>query len=226
LGALDGTYVQVQVPLSEKPRYRNWKGDVSVNVLGVCDQNMNYIFMLTGWEGSAADSRVLRDAISRRSFLKIPNGQYYLCDCGYTNGLGFLAPYRGVRYHLNEWRSGAEEPQNFKELFNFRHSKARDSIERSFGILKKRWAVLRSPSFYDIATQNKMIMACCLLHNFIRTNMVVDPIECMDEEPDTASSNEDITLDDYVDQVQPSQQWTDWRDTFATAMYEEWRGTA
>ncbi|GFP87739.1 putative nuclease harbi1 [Phtheirospermum japonicum] len=194
LGALDGTFVQVQVPLGEKPRYRNRKGDVAVNVLGVCDQNMNYIFVLTGWEGSAADSRVLRDAITRRNCLKIPNGRYYLCDGGYTNGPGFLAPYRGVRYHLNEW--------------------------------KKRWAILRSPSFYDIVTQNKMIMACCLLHNFIPTNMAIDPIECMGEEPDTATSNEDTTLEDYFDQVQPSQQWTDWRDTFAAAMYEEWRATA
>ncbi|GFQ06518.1 putative nuclease harbi1, partial [Phtheirospermum japonicum] len=121
LGALDGTFVQVQVPLSEKPRYRNRKGDVSVNVLGVCDQNMNYIFLLTGWEGSAAESRVLRDAITRRNCLKIPNGQYYLCDGGYTNGPGLLAPCRGVRYHLNEWRSGAEGPHNFKELFNLHH---------------------------------------------------------------------------------------------------------
>ncbi|GFP96465.1 hypothetical protein PHJA_001790600, partial [Phtheirospermum japonicum] len=47
LGALDGTYVQVLVPLSEKPRYRSRKGNVSVNVLGICDQNMNYIFVLT-----------------------------------------------------------------------------------------------------------------------------------------------------------------------------------
>ncbi|GFP86874.1 putative nuclease harbi1, partial [Phtheirospermum japonicum] len=194
LSALDGTYVQVQVPLSEKPRYRNWKGDASVNVLGVCDKNMNYIFVLTGWEGSTADSRMLQDAISRRNCLKIPNGQYYLCDCGYMNGPGFLAPYRGVRYHLSEWR--------------------------------RRWAVLRSPSFYNIATQKKMIMACCLLHNFIRTNMDVDPIECVDEESDMPDSNEYTTLEDYVDQVHSSQQWTDWRDTFAAAMYEEWRGAA
>lgn len=31
-------------------------------------------------------------------------GKYFLVDAGYTNGPGFLAPYRGTRYHLNEWR--------------------------------------------------------------------------------------------------------------------------
>ncbi|KAL8492154.1 hypothetical protein ACS0TY_023692 [Phlomoides rotata] len=38
---------------------RERKGDISVNALAVCDIHMNYIYVLTGWEGSAADSRVL-----------------------------------------------------------------------------------------------------------------------------------------------------------------------
>ncbi|WOK93604.1 hypothetical protein Cni_G02304 [Canna indica] len=33
-------------------------------------------------EGSAADSRVLRDAINRRNGLKVPTGKYYLVDAG------------------------------------------------------------------------------------------------------------------------------------------------
>ncbi|ONI27393.1 hypothetical protein PRUPE_1G083600 [Prunus persica] len=31
------------------------------------------------------------------------NNKYYLVDAGYANGQGFLAPYIGTRYHLNEW---------------------------------------------------------------------------------------------------------------------------
>ena len=52
-------------------------------------------------------------------------------DSGYTNGPGFLAPYRGTRYHLNLWRGTA--PTNSKELFNLRHSSARNTIERALG---------------------------------------------------------------------------------------------
>ncbi|KAG8367418.1 hypothetical protein BUALT_Bualt16G0069800 [Buddleja alternifolia] len=103
LCALDGTYIPVRVLQKDKARYRNRKVDISVNVLVVCDQNMKYTYILTGWEGSAADSRVLRDAVTRPNGLKIPNGNYYLCDSGYTNCEGFLAPYRGVRYHLRDW---------------------------------------------------------------------------------------------------------------------------
>ncbi|KAL8483606.1 hypothetical protein ACS0TY_026335 [Phlomoides rotata] len=81
LGALDGTFIDVHVPISEKGRYRNRKGQVSVNVLGVCDMNMRFVYVLTGWEGSAADSRVLRNAINRENGLKVPRG-IWSCDIG------------------------------------------------------------------------------------------------------------------------------------------------
>ncbi|KAL0430554.1 UNVERIFIED_CONTAM: hypothetical protein Sradi_0681400, partial [Sesamum radiatum] len=98
--------------------------------------NMEFIYVLTGWEGSAADSRVLRNAINRPTGLRIPTGNCYLCDNGYTNGDSFLTPHRGVRYHLSEWDRGAAGPQNKEELFNLRHSSARNVIERTFGLLK------------------------------------------------------------------------------------------
>ncbi|KAG6502968.1 hypothetical protein ZIOFF_035257 [Zingiber officinale] len=74
LGALDGTYINVNVPANDKPRYRTRKGEIATNVLGVCTPNMQFTYVLPGWEGSAADGRVLRNAISRRNDLKIPQG--------------------------------------------------------------------------------------------------------------------------------------------------------
>ncbi|KAL5567150.1 hypothetical protein UlMin_030314 [Ulmus minor] len=153
LGALDGTYISVRVPVSDKPRCRNRKGHIATNVLGVCSQDMQFIYVLPGWEGSAANSRVLRDALRRRNGLNVPNGYYYLVDAGYTNCNGFLAPYHGQRYHLSEWAHG-RHPNTHEEFFNMKHSAARNVIERCFGVLKNRWAILRSPSFYPIKTQN------------------------------------------------------------------------
>nr|XP_048326716.1 protein ALP1-like [Ziziphus jujuba var. spinosa] len=72
LGALDGTYIKVKVPEIDKPRYRTRNGEIATNVLGVCNPNMEFIFVLPGWEGSASDSRVLRNAISRPNGLKVP----------------------------------------------------------------------------------------------------------------------------------------------------------
>ncbi|PPD70354.1 hypothetical protein GOBAR_DD32770 [Gossypium barbadense] len=103
-------------------------------------------------------------------------GCYYLVDAGYTNCEGFLAPFRGQRYHLNDWCQGYQ-PSTPQEFFNMKHASARNVIERCFGLLKMRWGILRSPSFYPVRVHNRIIIACCLLHNFIRTHMSIDPIE-------------------------------------------------
>ncbi|WOK93265.1 hypothetical protein Cni_G01960 [Canna indica] len=58
-------------------------GDIATNVLGICTPDMSFIFVMPGWEGSAADSRVLRDAINRMNGLKVPTDQQ---DIIYQNG--------------------------------------------------------------------------------------------------------------------------------------------
>ncbi|KAL8508419.1 hypothetical protein ACS0TY_018873 [Phlomoides rotata] len=74
LGALYDTYIDVQVSPTEKARYRTRKGRISTNVLVVCDREMRFIYFLSGWEGSAADYRVLRDAVCHTNGLKVPKG--------------------------------------------------------------------------------------------------------------------------------------------------------
>ncbi|XP_073137433.1 uncharacterized protein [Henckelia pumila] len=217
LGALDGTYVSVHVPKNEQPKFRTRKGTIAINVLGVCDHNMNFIYALCGWEGSAADARVLRDAVTRSEGLKVPRGCYYLCDNGYANVEGFLTPYRRVRYHIHAWANSSIGPQNYKECFNAKHCRARNVIERAFGLLKKRWVVLRSPTFYPLKIQNRMIMACILLHNFIRTQMPNDPVE---EVEDTTCSPTHGPSDDFIDNLTSSQAWDTWRDNLANSMYQ------
>ncbi|XLR28165.1 hypothetical protein S83_056065, partial [Arachis hypogaea] len=222
LGALDGTYIDVTVLKSDKSRYRTRKSRISTNVLGVCNQNMNFVYVLSGWEGSASDSRILRDAITRRNGLKIPVGCYYLVDAGYTNGRGFLSPYRNVRYHVNEWVQGHRAPQNHLELFNKKHSSARNVIERCFGLLKKRWAILRSPSFYPIRIQSHIIITCCLLQNFIRMNMDVDLEEDATLLPEHIPVGDDTIVDEpnTIDVVESSHEWTQWREDQAIEMQE------
>ncbi|MFQ6667777.1 hypothetical protein Gotur_033681 [Gossypium turneri] len=132
LRALDGTHIKIRVPTVDKPRYRTRKGNIATNMLGVCTPDMQFVYVLPGWEGSIADGRVLRDVISRRHGLKVPHGCYYLVDAGYTNCEGFLAPFRGQRYHLNEWHQGYQ-PSTLEEFFNMKHASARNVIERCFG---------------------------------------------------------------------------------------------
>ncbi|CAN1153562.1 hypothetical protein LINPERPRIM_LOCUS14773 [Linum perenne] len=76
LGALDGTYIPLTVPKEDESRYRSRKGHISTNVLGVCDVNLRFTYVLPGWEGSASDSHVLRDALSRQNGLKVPRSRF------------------------------------------------------------------------------------------------------------------------------------------------------
>ncbi|WRX26273.1 Harbinger transposase-derived nuclease domain - like 7 [Theobroma cacao] len=194
LGALDGTYIRVKVPSADKPRYRT---------------------------RSVVDGRVLRDALRRRNGLKVPNGCYYLVDAGYTNCEGFLAPFRGQRYHLNEWRQG-HEPSGPEEFFNMKHAAARNVIERCFGLLKMRWGILRSPSFYPIRIHNRIIIACCLLHNFIRREMSFDPSKVdLGEYVET-----NIAVDeDFISTIDPTDVWGNFRMELANQMFNEWQAS-
>lgn len=75
VGAIDGTHIHVNAPLGEQARYRNRKGDITQNVLVGVTFRMKFTYVLSGWEGSALDGRVLRSAISRNgSRLTIPQG--------------------------------------------------------------------------------------------------------------------------------------------------------
>ncbi|KAA0037171.1 putative nuclease HARBI1 [Cucumis melo var. makuwa] len=69
-GALDGAYIKVNVPESDWARYRTSKGEVATNVLGVCGTKGDFVYVLVGCEGLAADSRIILDAILRPNGLK------------------------------------------------------------------------------------------------------------------------------------------------------------
>ncbi|KAJ4764229.1 nuclease [Rhynchospora pubera] len=172
IGAIDGTHFRVKVNSKEAPKYRGRKDIPTMNVLAACTPNLKFTYVLVGWPGTASDSKILKNALRRRYPLNIPQGKFYLVDAGFMIKSGLITPYRGERYHLKEFSSNP--PQNDRELFNLRHSSLRNSIERAFGVLKKRFPIIASGAepHYDKDTQNLIILACCILHNFL---LDVDP---------------------------------------------------
>jgi DDE superfamily endonuclease len=108
------------VPIEEHGFFRNRKKYISQNVLAVVNFDLTFSYALCGWEGSAHDSRVLDDA--RAKGLPFILGKFYIGDCGHALSSTVLTPYRGVRYHLEEWALGNRKPQNAKEIFHLRHS--------------------------------------------------------------------------------------------------------
>lgn len=76
-------------------------------MLAVVSFDMRFMYVLSGWEGSAADSTILDDA--RKNDFLIPRGKFYLGDAGFSASPSVLVPYRGVWYHLREWQAGNQK---------------------------------------------------------------------------------------------------------------------
>ncbi|XXG48211.1 hypothetical protein AAC387_Pa02g2722 [Persea americana] len=140
--SIAGTHIPAFLPLHSHPSYQNQKGMLSQNVLAACGFDLKFQYKVPGWEGSATDARVLHNALSWPDPPVVPPSCYYLVDAGFANALGFLAPYRGVRYHLKDHRGRTAE--NAKELFNKWLSQARNVIERESGLLKGSFGILRT----------------------------------------------------------------------------------
>ncbi|GAV91772.1 LOW QUALITY PROTEIN: DDE_4 domain-containing protein, partial [Cephalotus follicularis] len=135
IGAIDGTHVRVKVSNEDAPWYLVRKDCPSQNLLAACSFDLRFTYVLSGWEGTSSDSRIIKNALSRVVKLKIPEGKF-----NYKMSGGLIAPYKGVRYHLKEFSS--HEPESPRELFNLRHASLRNAIERAFGAVKKRFPII------------------------------------------------------------------------------------
>ncbi|CAL5322908.1 unnamed protein product [Camellia sinensis] len=65
VGAIDGTHFRVRVPNKDAQRYRGRKCYPTQNALAACSFDLKFTYILPGWEGSASDSRILDNALTR-----------------------------------------------------------------------------------------------------------------------------------------------------------------
>ena len=218
IGAIDGVHVSAFVSAEDQRLFRDRKKNISQNVLGAVNFDMTFSYVLTGWEGTAHDGRMLEDA-KTKGFPHV-EGKFFLGDAGFALSSTCLTPYRGVRYHLKEFQAGnAGGPRNAKELFNLKHSSLRNVVERCFGVLKKRFPILVvMPSFY-FPYQCQLVSCCVLLHTFIRRNQLY--------EDDFYDGNVDIEVDnlDPVEEMDGhgGQILKQWRDGIAADMWQAYQ---
>ncbi|CAO2146305.1 unnamed protein product, partial [Urochloa humidicola] len=218
IGAIDGTHLLARVPAKHRTTFLGRKHTTTQNVLAAVDFDLRFTYVLAGWEGSAHDALILSDALQRNDGLKVPQGKFYLVDAGYAVRPGFLPPYRGTRYHLREY--GVRSPQNVRELFNLRHSSLRVTVERAFGALKNRFRILYNKPFHPYKTQVKLVLACCILHNWILRHGHDEHIpleEFWTTNPSDEAAPNDVVMDNAT--------WVAKRDTWVEQMWQN-RGGA
>ena len=100
-----------------------------------------------------------------------------------------------IRYYLTDgiypkWATfvktiPAPQGQKFK-LFAAAQEACRKDVERAFGVLQVRFAIVRGPTqFFHLETLQKIMKACIILHNMIVEN----------EQEDERDDNEVVDLD-------------------------------
>ncbi|PIN21271.1 hypothetical protein CDL12_06029 [Handroanthus impetiginosus] len=162
--------------------YRSRKGHTAVIVLGICNRDMNFIYILTRWKGPATNSQVPMDALNwpHVNFLFYPMLGLVL----FETKMLFLV-MRTCRDFFSHtmasnvtFRTGIMDlssPQKLKEYFNLRHTKVWNVIKRKFGLLKGRCAVLGLPIFYK--PRCKILSSLLVQHVDLNVNVDINDID-------------------------------------------------
>lgn len=168
IGALDGKHVRIQAPKHSGSEFYNYKGYFSIVLLAVCDSKYKFTMVDVGASGHQSDGGILRNSkfwkYLTQGKLNIPNTPvengyhipfYFVGDEAFPLRTDLMRPYPGKML-----------PKE-KAIFNYRLSRGRRTIENAFGILANRWRILRREINLNIETAKTVVLACCVLHNFL-----------------------------------------------------------
>lgn len=154
VGAIDCTHIKITSPGGNNSEmYRNRKGYFSINVQMVCDAHLKIRHIIARWPGSVHDSTIFNDSPLRVEFEEgIYGNSLLLGDSGYPCKNYLLTPF--------------VNPQNpHEEAYNRAHIKTRNTIERCFGVLKRRFPCLHVGMALKVENVLPVVVACAVLHN-------------------------------------------------------------
>lgn len=141
-------------------------------MLAICDANYIFTFVDIGAYGRRSDGGIFRDSLLGQKFRKnemnIPDPEPFYSE-------GDSMPYVLVgdeAFPLTEYLmrpfSGKQNLNQDKIIYNYRLSRARRTIENTFGILSSQWRILRRPINCSVETAMKIVQAIVCVHNYIR----------------------------------------------------------
>lgn len=179
VGAIDGTFIKIKAPHEDKEVYVTRKCCYAYTLQGICDLDLKFIDVFTGYPGSVSDIRIFENShiyndIIRNQDQYFDQGEYIIGDKAYPVFEWCITPFID-RGNLTEHQRN----------FNRAVSRVRATIERSWALLFGRFRRLR---FLDM-NQNDLIpgtiIACCVLHNI-----------CLDNDPEQL---EEYVADEVVE---------------------------
>ena len=140
----------------------------SIVLLGLVDARYNFLFVDIGQAGASNDAGIYnRSKLNKMredgllNLPSVPHGDqldvnfHFLGDDAFSQTQTLFKPYP----HNSE--------EDYKAIYNYRHSRARRIVECAFGILSNRFPIIYGPILQDYDHAVKTIQACVVLHNFI-----------------------------------------------------------
>ena len=188
VGALDGKHILMQKPINSGSVYFNYKKTFSIVLLALVDANYRFIFIDIGCNGRISDGGVfsnssLYDALDQDT-LSLPEPTS-------LPGTDRMIPFHIVADEAFPLKTYLMKPYaqrgltTEKRVFNYRLSRARRVVENAFGILSTRFRVFRAPLAVFPVTAEKIVMASCVLHNFLRSHTIISGCIDNDSQDDT-----------------------------------------
>ncbi|XP_065287552.2 uncharacterized protein [Dermacentor albipictus] len=185
VGAVDGKHVQIQAPPNSGSLYFNYKGTYSIVLMAIADSNLKFILVDVGAYGRQSDGGTLGASrlgkFLERGLLGLPAPKclpetstvaphVFVGDEAFQLRPDFLRPYPG---------RGLDEG---KRIFNYRLSRARRCVENAFGVMASRFRIFRRVINLHPENADYVVMAACVLHNFLSEDAAYMPPNYADSE--------------------------------------------
>lgn len=143
----------------------------------MCDAYHRYINVSIGAQGSCSDGGVFKksslgeslnsDRFQTMAPSKLPNSHRCLPHFLIGDNAYALKSWMMVPFSDRCKAAKNDEEARKRRIFNYRHSRARRSIESTFGILSSKFRCLRNTLELQPEKVDLIVCACCLLHNII-----------------------------------------------------------
>jgi len=188
LGAIDGKHVALFRPPKSGSAFFNYKSFFSIVLMAVVDGDYKFININCGAKGASSDGGVFA-AIEFNK--EMENGDRNVpADEPLPGGdPNKPVPYFFVgdeAFPLKTWLMKPLPRRNLTHeelIYNYRISRARRVVENAFGILAARFRCLLRPLDMRPEKAIKVVIACCCLHNILRTQQYgPDPTALVDQE--------------------------------------------
>ena len=167
-GAIDGTHIPILAPTESHAEYVNRKRYHSIIMQAVVDCDFLFRDVVTGWPGSVHDARV---SSNFAIFMKGNDKKLFPGDLTKETNDEEVSPFilADPAYPLLPWLLKGyprnNEAQRHGKVFNHRLSRARMTVENTFGRWKGRFTRFSKRVDMKVSTLVSVTHASCILHN-------------------------------------------------------------